>query len=166
MSKKYKVLCLVGGGKFGAIPAKFLSYVSKQTDDKTIKDLDGIDFLSDYEKDTDVVFLDIMMPLEDGLSIAKKIRKENQTIIIIFVTNMKEYAIEGYSVNAFNFMLKPVVYGDFYLNLKKISKIIQCQMASDMPVARIIITGKWVSNDLLPLLKKIKIHQIWEIIIN
>ena len=83
----------------------------------------GIDFLSDYEKDTDVVFLDIMMPLEDGLSIAKKIRKENQTIIIIFVTNMKEYAIEGYSVNAFNFMLKPVVYSDFYLNLKKISKI-------------------------------------------
>ena len=46
MSKKYKVLSLVGGGKFGAIPAKFLSYVSTQTDKGSVKDLDGVDFLS------------------------------------------------------------------------------------------------------------------------
>ena len=43
---KYKVLCLVGGGKFGAIPAKFLSYVSKPTDDGKEGALSEVDFLS------------------------------------------------------------------------------------------------------------------------
>lgn len=56
----------------------------------------------------DAVFLDIEMKDVDGMSCAKAIRKVNRDIPIVFLTSHTEMAMEGYEVDAFRFLAKPV----------------------------------------------------------
>ena len=60
----------------------------------------GIDFLEHYRAHYDVIFLDIEMPLMDGMETAEKIRKLDPYVILIFVTNMSQLALKAYEVNA------------------------------------------------------------------
>ena len=70
----------------------------------------------------EIIFLDINMPQMNGMEVAKKIRKLHMHTIIVFVTNMPQYAIQGYSVNAFDFIVKPVSYKSFKLHFDRIVK--------------------------------------------
>lgn len=74
----------------------------------------AISFLTDLQNGSqhDIVFLDIDMPHMDGISAARKLREGNSVTPIIFITNMAQYALKGYAVNATDFMLKPVAYRD------------------------------------------------------
>lgn len=63
--------------------------------------------------------MDIEMPLMDGMTAAKRIRELDQSVIIIFITNMAKYAIKGYEVGALDFVLKPVSYFAFSLKITK-----------------------------------------------
>lgn len=83
----------------------------------------GVDFIEEYRPDYDAVFLDIMMPLLDGMSTAEKLRETDAEVPIIFVTNMAQFAIRGYKVGALDFIVKPINYFDFTLEMKKILKI-------------------------------------------
>ena len=67
-------------------------------------------FLYDWEdrEDYDVLFLDIRMGSMTGMELAQIIRKTNRDMAIIFATNLSEYAIKGYSVDAMRYLLKPV----------------------------------------------------------
>lgn len=56
----------------------------------------------------DIVLLEINMKGISGIELAKKIREIDKYIIIIFITGAKEYALEGYEVNALNYLLKPL----------------------------------------------------------
>ena len=58
----------------------------------------------------DLLFLDICMKKLNGMETARKIREKDKAVIIIFITNMAEYAIQGYDVEARGFILKPVRY--------------------------------------------------------
>lgn len=80
---------------------------------------DAVDFVSDYHYNFDLIFFDIMMPDIDGMDAAKRIRKVDTGVTIIFVTNMAQYAIQGYNVSAHYFILKPVVYKDFAVKLEE-----------------------------------------------
>ena len=68
---------------------------------------DGLDLIRSTENH-DIVFLDIQMGKLDGLETARFIRKINKDNILIFVTNMAQFAIKGYEVDALDFILKPV----------------------------------------------------------
>jgi len=70
---------------------------------------DGRDFVLSRER-FDIAFLDIEMEHLDGMSAARRIRETNSEMVLIFVTNLAEYAIEGYSVSALTFILKPLRY--------------------------------------------------------
>ena len=67
---------------------------------------DGLDLIRSTETH-DIVFLDIQMGKLDGLETARFIRKINRESILIFVTNMAQFAIKGYEVDALDFILKP-----------------------------------------------------------
>jgi DNA-binding LytR/AlgR family response regulator len=54
-----------------------------------------------------------------GVELAKKLRGENNDVIIIFLTAIKEYVFEGYEVNALNYLLKPVNKQNLFASLYK-----------------------------------------------
>lgn len=76
-------------------------------------------FLDDYQCDYDLILMDINLPGLDGMSAVKKIREIDKKVMVIFVTSLAQYAVEGYSVNAFDFIIKPVTYYNFALKLKR-----------------------------------------------
>lgn len=85
---------------------------------------DGAEITLDYEAKYDIIFLDIEMKQQDGMTTAQEIRKVDQDVIIIFATNIVQYAISGYSVGALSFLLKPIPYFAFASELtKSIEKI-------------------------------------------
>ncbi len=67
----------------------------------------------------DLVFLDIELEGMNGFEMAKKLRETDKNINIIFVTNLSQYAINGYEVDAMDFCLKPLSYPDFVMKMNK-----------------------------------------------
>ena len=74
---------------------------------------DGEDIVTDYTASYDLIILDIEMAFLNGMKAAEKIRELDTNVIIIFITNMPQYAIQGYKVNALDYILKPISYFSF-----------------------------------------------------
>ena len=85
----------------------------------------GLNFVEDYDGQLDIVFLDIEMPHMDGMTAAHKIRERDASLAIIFLTNLAQYAIRGYEVNAIDFVVKPMGYFLFADKLKKAMRFIR-----------------------------------------
>lgn len=68
----------------------------------------------------DIYILDIIMPVMDGLLLAREIRTFDKAAPIIFLTSSPEFAVDSYSVKAFNYLLKPVVKEQLYSTLDDI----------------------------------------------
>ena len=60
------------------------------------------------DRKIDIAFLDIEMPLIDGVELAKKIKKNNPLVNIIFVTAYDNYALDAYNIHASGYVIKPV----------------------------------------------------------
>ena len=74
---------------------------------------DGYDIADNYKADYDIIFMDIEMNLMNGMEAAENIREMDTQVVIVFITNMAQYAIEGYRVNALDYVLKPISYFTF-----------------------------------------------------
>lgn len=81
------------------------------------RDGDGIS--ANYQGQFDIIFMDIQMKFVDGMTAAEEIRKMDQEVVIIFITNMQQYAIRGYAVDALDYVLKPVNYFAFCERLER-----------------------------------------------
>lgn len=68
----------------------------------------------------DALFLDIKMPGENGVALAKRLRQQAYDMSIVFVTGEKEYIMEGYEVDAIHYLLKPVDRQTIYHCLDRI----------------------------------------------
>ena len=67
-------------------------------------------FLFHYaeKNDYDILLLDIEMGAMDGVTMAKKLRCDNETVQIVFITGYSDYILEGYEVAALHYLMKPV----------------------------------------------------------
>lgn len=83
----------------------------------TYSDGDGI--VSNYKAQFDIILMDVEMKFMDGMSAAEEIRKVDSEVVIIFITNMAQYAIRGYAVDALDYVLKPVSYFAFSQKLTR-----------------------------------------------
>lgn len=99
----------------------------------------GYDFLENYKADINAVFLDIDMPFLNGMEVATKLRMIDDEVNIIFVTNLAQYAIAGYKVHALDFILKPISYLDFELEMKKIIRKVESKQINN-----IVVTSKGI----------------------
>lgn len=79
----------------------------------------GLDIVEDYSPVYDIIFLDIEMPLMDGMAAAERIRTKDEMVILMFITNLAQYAIRGYGVNALDYVLKPISYEALSLKIFK-----------------------------------------------
>lgn len=85
----------------------------------------GMDFISDYQPLYDLVLLDIAMPLLDGMETARKLRAIDPAVFIIFTTNLVQYAVKSYEVEALDFVLKPVEFKVFFTKFKRFVKMMK-----------------------------------------
>ena len=86
---------------------------------------DGAQIITNYCKGFDIIFLDIEMPMLGGMPTAERIRRQDPDVVLVFVTNMAQYAIRGYEVDALDFVLKPVSYYQFSTKLERALQRIQ-----------------------------------------
>ncbi len=75
--------------------------------------------LENYKPAYDLIFMDIQMPDINGMEAARRLRSVDQNVLLIFVTSLAQYAIEGYEVAAMDYILKPVQYFSFAMKLTK-----------------------------------------------
>ena len=67
-------------------------------------------FLFHYadDKNWDILLLDIEMGAMDGVTMAKRVRQDNEAVQIVFITGYSDYIAEGYEVAALHYLMKPV----------------------------------------------------------
>lgn len=66
----------------------------------------------------DLILMDIELPDMNGMDAIKRIREQGDNSMVIFVTNMARFAVKGYEVRAFDFIVKPVSYQVFQMKIK------------------------------------------------
>ena len=74
---------------------------------------DGDEIVSSYSAQFDIILMDVQMSFMDGMAAAEAIREIDKEVVIIFITNMAQFAIKGYAVDALDYVLKPVSYFAF-----------------------------------------------------
>lgn len=125
MIKRWKIMIKIAIVEDDDLAAKTLeSFLKKYGNENTEtfyieKFQNAIALLENYTAQYDIVFMDIDLPLLNGMDAAKKLRRIDKSVTIIFVTNMAQFAIKGYEVDALDFMVKPIKYPDFSFRLKK-----------------------------------------------
>lgn len=86
----------------------------------------GDDLILAHQKHCmDLIILDIVMPLLNGLDTAKELRVNDRNVPLIFLTSSREYAIDSYDVRAFHYLIKPVSKERLFAVLDDVSKTIQ-----------------------------------------
>lgn len=69
-----------------------------------------LELLAEIEKGIhfDILFLDVIMPGQNGINVAREIRQYDRTVKVIFLTSSSEFAVESYTVDAFFYYVKPI----------------------------------------------------------
>lgn len=91
---------------------------------------DGLDLAENYRSSYDILFLDIQMEHLNGMETAQRIRQLDKDVMIIFITNLAQYALQGYQVEALSYLLKPISYFAFAQELQKAVRKIQARPQS------------------------------------
>ena len=78
----------------------------------------GDAFLAGFDRSYDIICLDIDMPGKNGIDTAAAVRRLDQDVLILFVTNLAQMAIRGYEVQAYDFLIKPINEYSFAMKIK------------------------------------------------
>lgn len=99
------------------------SFVARYADEKGLELVvtrfgNAMDFEMTHQH-FDLVFMDIQMPGINGMEAAQLMRTYDTETPIVFVTNLAQYAVKGYEVDALDFIVKPVTYFNFRMRMDK-----------------------------------------------
>ena len=112
-----------------------ISYINKTPNLNLIETFknasDALVFMQDNI--ADVYFLDINMPEISGLTLAKIINKKSK---IIFTTAYRDYAVDGFKLEAVDYLLKPIAYDRFLEAIKKVDSTDKVEIASTFMFVR------------------------------
>lgn len=97
---------------------------------------DGLDLAENYRPIWDLILMDVEMTHLDGMSTAGRIRQVDPAVLLMFVTNMAQYAIQGYQVDAIDYVLKPVSYAAFTLKLRKALRVLADRKGRQLLLSR------------------------------
>lgn len=89
----------------------------------------GDKFLFDFAYGKyDLILMDIELSSNDnGIVVSEKLRSIDKDVLLVFMTNLAQYAIDGYKVNAIDYIIKPISYFDFKLRIALLSRRINDQ---------------------------------------
>lgn len=73
----------------------------------------------------DLLFMDIDMPGVDGMRAARELRDRGLSTPLVFVTNLAQYAVRGYEVEALDFLVKPLSYAGFAMHMQRILRVVE-----------------------------------------
>ncbi|MBQ7242980.1 MAG: response regulator transcription factor [Bacilli bacterium] len=134
----YRVACVEDSDlEFAALSEAIERFGRENDEDLRVTRFSNAErFLEAFASQFDIIFLDIALPEMSGMELAGSIRKTDTEVPIIFVTSLAQFAIKGYEVGAFDFIVKPVTYGDFAFKMKRLMK-----RMSSSSVAKIIISS-------------------------
>lgn len=110
---------------------QFCGYIHRYAEEKNVQVeitcfSDGALLIRDYQPGSyDILFMDVEMPQLGGFDTAERIREVDNDLILVFVTNMAQYAIRGYTVDAMDYVLKPVDYYQFSTKLDRAVQRVQ-----------------------------------------
>lgn len=87
----------------------------------------GDQFLFDFKYGRyDLVLMDVdLSHKNNGIEVSKALREIDKDVILVFITNLAQYALDGYKVNAFDYIVKPFNDVDFSSRISIISKLIE-----------------------------------------
>lgn len=96
----------------------------------------------------DILYLDIDMPGMSGMELAETIRQTDSGVVIIFCTNLQQFAVNGYRVSALGFIVKPVEWYPFQLFLSRALRAVglRAAMRSKGSGKRIVLKDGGVSR--------------------
>lgn len=99
-----------------------LETVQEAISDASIESFDNPDSAKEWAKNNrvDIAFLDIEMPGQDGISLAKEIQNFNPKTNIIFVTGYSNYALDAFSVHAADYIMKPITPKKIHVALENL----------------------------------------------
>lgn len=80
---------------------------------------DGAEIVEDYRGNYDIILMDILMRYMDGMEAASEIRKVDKEVVILFITSTPQYVMKGYTVDALDYVLKPVSYFAFSQRMQR-----------------------------------------------
>lgn len=83
---------------------------------------DGLEIAESYTASYDIILMDIEMRHLNGMDTARRIRQQDKNVVIVFITNLAQFAIQGYQVEALDYVLKPISYFAFSQELQKAVK--------------------------------------------
>lgn len=85
--------------------------------------MNSTDFLCELRGgEYDLVLLDVLMPGAGGIRAAQELRELDKNVRLVFVSSSPEFAVESYSVGAYNYLLKPIDKASFFSLLDKIGE--------------------------------------------
>lgn len=132
---------------------KYLSQYEKESGQKLLVRYfqDGEDIVEDYKCSFDIILMDVEMQFMNGMTAAEKIRELDGEVIIIFITNMPQYAMKGYTVDALDYVLKPLSYFAFSQKIDRALQRLERRKKTFIPI---VVKGG---------MKKLDISQIFYI---
>lgn len=131
-----------------------ISYLKKYSKEKSL-DIEptrfnnALLFLQQYRGEYGIIFMDIDMPMLNGMDAAHRLREIDPKVVLIFVTALARFAVNGYEVNAFDFVIKPVQYNFFVTKLERALKEVSTGKRTSMLIKTNEMTVRVYTDEVL-----------------